>query len=49
MSKDFAWDLFKNTGNVDAFMIMKDIENGQQWKENIKMKNETENSNKEEK
>lgn len=28
MSKDFAWDLFKNTGNVDAFMIMKNIENG---------------------
>lgn len=27
MSKDFAWDLFKNTGNVDAYMIMKDIEN----------------------
>ncbi len=28
MSKDFAWELFKNTGNVDAFMIMRDIENG---------------------
>ncbi|MBQ8298766.1 MAG: YqzL family protein [Clostridia bacterium] len=27
MSKDFAWQLFKNTGNVDAFMIMRDIEN----------------------
>lgn len=27
MSKDFAWQLFKNTGNVDAFMIMKNIEN----------------------
>lgn len=26
MSKDFAWQLFKNTGNVDAFMIMRDIE-----------------------
>ena len=28
MSKDFAWELFKNTGNVDAFMIMRNIENG---------------------
>ncbi len=28
MSKEFAWELFKNTGNVDAFMIMRDIENG---------------------
>ena len=27
MSKEFAWELFKNTGNVDAFMIMRDIEN----------------------
>ena len=26
MSKDFAWQLFKNTGNIDAFMIMRDIE-----------------------
>ena len=26
MSKDFAWELFKNTGNIDAFMIMRDIE-----------------------
>lgn len=25
-SKDFAWQLFKNTGNVDAFMIMKEYE-----------------------
>ena len=23
MSRDFAWQLFKNTGNVDAFMIMR--------------------------
>lgn len=28
MSRDFAWQLFKNTGNVDAFMIMRNIENG---------------------
>lgn len=26
MSKDFAWELFKNTGNIDAFMIMKKYE-----------------------
>ena len=35
MSKDFAWELFKNTGNVDAFMIMKDIENGVRNMENL--------------
>ncbi len=28
MSRDFAWQLFENTGNVDAFMIMRNIENG---------------------
>ena len=28
MSRDFACQLFKNTGNVDAFMIMRNIENG---------------------
>lgn len=49
MSKDFAWDLFKNTGNVDAFMIMKDIENGQLIEENKKNQNGLENRNKEEK
>ena len=26
LSKDFAWQLFKNTGNIDAFMIMKQYE-----------------------
>ena len=25
-NKDFAWELFKNTGNVDAFMIMRKYE-----------------------
>ena len=25
-SKDFAWQLFKNTGNIDAFMIMRKYE-----------------------
>ena len=29
-SKDFAWQLFKNTGNVDAFMIMKACELGEE-------------------
>ena len=22
----FAWELFKNTGNIDAYLIMKDVE-----------------------
>ena len=30
MSKDFAWQLFKNTGNLDAFMIMRDIETSEE-------------------
>ena len=33
MSKDFAWELFKNTGNLDAFMIMRNIENGSETQE----------------
>ena len=24
--KNFAWELFKNTGNIDAYMLMKDVE-----------------------
>lgn len=24
--KEFAWQLFKNTGNIDAFMIMREYE-----------------------
>ena len=39
MSKDFAWDLFKNTGNVDAFMIMRDIENNSKVEVTKEMKN----------
>ena len=41
--------LAKNTGNVDAFMIMKDIENGQLIEGNKKNQNGLENGNKEEK
>lgn len=26
MNKDFAWGLFKNTGNVDAYLIMREVE-----------------------
>ena len=26
MIKEMAWNTFKNTGNIDAFMIMRDIE-----------------------
>ena len=26
MNKKFAWELFKNTGNIDAYMLMKDVE-----------------------
>mgnify|MGYP002857573974 CR=1 FL=1 len=47
MSKDFAWDLFKSTGNVDAFMIMKNIENGYTTEENKVQRNVM--NNKEEK
>lgn len=39
MSKDFAWELFKNTGNVDAFMIMRNIENMSQENKEIKADN----------
>lgn len=27
MSKDFAWEFFKKTGNLDTFMIMRNVEN----------------------
>ena len=30
MNKRFAWELFKNTGNIDAYMLMKDVEYGEQ-------------------
>ena len=30
MSKDFAWQLFKNTGNIDAFMIWHEIESAEE-------------------
>lgn len=34
-SKDFAWQLFKNTGNVDAFMIMRACELGEEITPNL--------------
>lgn len=43
MSKDFAWDLFKSTGNVDAFMIMKNLENGAQSTQARDVKNVLDN------
>ena len=38
MSRDFAWQLFKNTGNVDAFMIMRNIENGMETSQETEAK-----------
>ena len=43
MSKDFAWELFKNTGNVDAFMIMKEYETSEDM---AKIKGEKDGNNK---
>lgn len=40
MSKDFAWQLFKNTGNVDAFMIMRACELGEEVSPNLKTTND---------
>ena len=36
MNKKFAWELFKNTGNIDAYLLMKDVEYGEQMMENTK-------------
>lgn len=36
MNKKFAWELFKNTGNIDAYLLMKDVEYGEQMLENAK-------------
>ncbi len=44
MSKDFAWQLFKNTGNVDAFMIMRNIENGSNMNANQNLNNDVNSS-----
>ena len=30
-NKKFAWELFKNTGNIDAYMLMKDVEYSEQF------------------
>ena len=35
-NKQFAWELFKNTGNIDAYLIMKDVEYSEQMIENPK-------------
>ncbi len=32
MDKNFAWELFKNTGNIDAYLLMKDVESDEQMK-----------------
>jgi hypothetical protein len=29
-NRKFAWELFKNTGNIDAYMLMKDVEYSEQ-------------------
>ena len=36
MNKKFAWELFKNTGNIDAYLLMKDVEYGEQMIEKPK-------------
>ena len=36
MNKKFAWELFKNTGNIDAYLLMKDVEYGEQIIDNTK-------------
>lgn len=38
-NKDFAWQLFKNTGNIDAFMIMKSCEIGEEITPNLENSN----------
>ena len=51
MNKRFAWELFKNTGNIDAYMLMKDVEYSEQMLniendlQNIINKNDTQNIN----
>ena len=30
MNKDFAWELFKTTGNVDVYLMMRKFEEGEQ-------------------
>lgn len=36
MNKNFAWELFKNTGNIDAYLLMKDVEYGEEIMHNTK-------------
>ena len=40
-NKQFAWELFKNTGNIDAYLIMKDVEYSEQMMENTKESSHT--------
>lgn len=47
MIKDIAWNTFKNTGNVNTFLELKQIENIQKQITNIQ-KVETNGSNKNE-
>ena len=51
MIKDFAWNAFKNTGNVDTFLELKKLEkletnniNNQQVEQNEYSKNEGNNN-----
>lgn len=37
MNKNFAWELFKNTGNIDAYLLMKDVEYGELLGDNTKV------------
>ncbi len=30
MNKEFAWQIFKNTGNLDAYLIMREYEENEQ-------------------
>ena len=39
MIKKIAWDTFKNTGNIDAFLEFKEIENIQNKIENTEKDN----------
>lgn len=32
-NKNFAWELFKTTGNIEAYMLMKDVEYSEQMPE----------------
>lgn len=44
MIKDIAWNMFKNTGNVDTFLELKQIENIQKNWANVQKVDIDENS-----